>query len=184
MSDARAGGARVVRADLTDTSLDPADLLEAVADPAHGASLLFVGTVRDHADGRPVSGMRYEAYVAMAEHVLHEIAEEAASCLGRGAIAVTHRIGTLAIGETSVAIAVASPHRAPAWEAGRYVIEEIKRRLPVWKHEDYADGEASWVEGHPLEAEGEASARVGSDARPDARVGPDAPTGPTAAEGA
>jgi molybdopterin synthase catalytic subunit len=121
-------------------------LLEAVAAPAHGASLLFLGTVRDHNDGRPVRGMRYEAYVEMAKRVLAEIvaeAEAARLC----SVAAVHRTGELQIGEVSVAIAAASAHRADAFEACRYVIEELKQRLPVWKHEHYTDGESEWVEG-------------------------------------
>lgn len=155
-----AGGA-VAAARITEEVIDPSALLEAVADHGHGASLLFLGTVRDHADGRSVSGMEYEAYVEMAEATLAAIAEEAAARLDGGAVAVIHRIGELGLGEASVAIAIGSPHRAPAYDANRYVIEEIKKRLPVWKHEHYADGDEAWVEGTPL--------------RPDA-----APTGPEA----
>lgn len=112
-----------------------------------GAVLLFLGVVRDHADGRPVTGMRYDAYEEMARDVLAEIAAEAARILGTQRVAVVHRVGELDVGETSVAVAVSSPHRAQAYEASRYVIEEIKKRLPVWKKERYADGEDRWVAG-------------------------------------
>ena len=112
-----------------------------------GAVLLFLGVVRNHADGRPVRGMHYDAYEAMALSVLREIAGEAAERLGTDRLSVVHRTGDLAIGEVSVAIAVSSPHRAEAYEASRYVIEEIKKRLPVWKKEHYTDGDAHWVEG-------------------------------------
>ncbi len=127
--------------------LDPAALLARVGDPADGAALLFVGVVRDHADGRAVTGMRYDAYEAMAGAVLADIAREAADRLGTDRIAVEHRVGTLVVGEPSVAIAVSCAHRAEAYEASRYVIEEIKKRLPVWKKERYADGDEAWVEG-------------------------------------
>ena len=127
--------------------IDPTAVLARVGDRADGAALLFLGVVRDHADGRPVEGMRYDAYVEMAEGVLAEIAGEAASALGTNRVAVVHRTGELDIGEVSVAIAVSSPHRAEAYEASRYVIEEIKKRLPMWKKERYPDGEDSWVEG-------------------------------------
>jgi molybdopterin synthase catalytic subunit len=127
--------------------IDPTSVLDRVGAREDGAALLFVGIVRDHADGRPVTGMRYDAYVEMAEPVLREIATEAARLLGTDRLAVEHRTGELEVGEVSVAIAVSSPHRAQAFEASRYVIEEIKKRLPVWKHENYADGTASWVAG-------------------------------------
>lgn len=142
---------RVVQAEVTASQIDTGALMDAVADVGHGAALLFVGTVRDHADGRPVRGMRYEAYVEMATPVLAEIAGEVAERLDAGAVAVVHRVGTLELGDASVAIAVATPHRAPAFDGTRYVIEEIKKRLPVWKHEHYTDGETGWVEGTPLE---------------------------------
>lgn len=127
--------------------IDPAGVLARVGAEGDGAAVLFLGVVRDHADGRPVSGMRYDAYVEMAEPVLAEIAREAAGRLGTDRVAVVHRIGELDIGEVSVAIAVSSAHRAEAFDASRYVIEEIKKRLPVWKKEHYTDGSAEWVEG-------------------------------------
>lgn len=125
----------------------PAEVLARVGSNEDGAVLLFLGIVRDHADGRAVTGMHYDGYVAMAEPILAEIAAEAAARLGTDRLAVAHRIGDLVIGDVSVAIAVSSPHRGEAYEASRYVIEEIKTRLPVWKKEHYADGEARWVEG-------------------------------------
>ncbi|HSH75940.1 MAG TPA: molybdenum cofactor biosynthesis protein MoaE, partial [Longimicrobiales bacterium] len=79
--------------------------------------------------------------------VLAEIAREAAEVLGTTRVAVVHRVGELAVGDHSVAIAVSSPHRAQAYEASRYVIEEIKKRLPVWKKEHYTDGREGWVDG-------------------------------------
>jgi molybdopterin synthase catalytic subunit len=127
--------------------IDPAEVLARVGAPEDGAVLLFLGTVRNHADGESVGGMTYEAYERMAAPVLAEIAREAAEKLGTDRVAVVHRIGELAIGEVSVAIAVSSPHRAQAYEASRYVIEEIKKRLPVWKREHYMDGRSRWVEG-------------------------------------
>jgi len=156
MSGAPGSGGHVVHTAVTSDPIDGAVLLARLEDDGHGAALLFLGTVRNHADGRPVSGMTYEAYVEMAEPVLAEIAAEAAALLSYGAVAVVHRVGELELGDASVAIAVASDHRAPAYEANRHVIEEIKKRLPVWKHEHYTDGEASWVDGTPLRAEAEA----------------------------
>ncbi|HEX7118574.1 MAG TPA: molybdenum cofactor biosynthesis protein MoaE [Longimicrobiales bacterium] len=136
-----------MRAWITTEPLDAARVLAGVGAPEDGAVLLFLGTVRDHNDGRPVAGMRYEAYAEMAERVLAEIAAEAAGRLGTDRVAVAHRIGELRVGEVSVAIAVSSPHRAEAYDASRYVIEEIKKRLPVWKEEHYVEGGARWLEG-------------------------------------
>jgi molybdopterin synthase catalytic subunit len=116
-----------------------------------GAVTLFLGVVRNTNDGRPVSGMHYDAYVEMAEAVLREIVREAEARSG-GRVVAVHRIGDLAIGEVSVAIAVSTPHRAQSFDACRYVIEEIKKRLPVWKREHYTDGDAAWLEGHTPEA--------------------------------
>lgn len=127
--------------------IDTAAVLARVGAAEDGAAVLFVGIVRDHADGRSVTGMRYDAYVEMAEPVLTEIAHEAAERFGTRRMAVEHRVGELVIGEVSVAIAVSSPHRAEAYESSRYVIEEIKKRLPVWKKERYVDGSEEWVEG-------------------------------------
>ena len=129
------------------------DMLARVGDRRDGAVLLFMGTVRDHHDGRPVAGIRYEAYEEMAEVVLREIAMEATALLGTDRIAVVHRVGVLDVGEVSVAIAASSPHREQAYAASRHVIEEIKRRLPVWKEEAYADGGARWLPGHDPRAE-------------------------------
>lgn len=132
---------------ITDAPIDVAAVLATVGDPADGAVLLFLGNVRNHNEGREVVGIRYDSYRAMAEQVLAEIAGEAAVRLGTDRIAIVHRIGQLEIGETSVAIAVSSPHRAEAFDAARYIIEEIKRRLPIWKEELYPEGEARWLEG-------------------------------------
>ena len=137
----------MIHASVGSDVIDPAAVLERVGADEDGAILLFLGVVRDHADGRPVSGMRYDAYLSMAQPVLEEIAAEAAERLATDRVAVVHRVGELDIGEVSVAIAVSSPHRAQAYDASRYVIEEIKKRLPVWKKEHYTDGSAEWVEG-------------------------------------
>ena len=143
--------------------IDPAEVLARVGSTRDGATLLFLGVVRDHSDDRPVSGMRYDAYQEMAGEVLRAIAEETAERLGTDHVAVVHRFGELAIGDVSVAIAVSSPHRAEAYEASRYVIEELKERLPVWKKEHYVDGASEWVEGTvpPGTAAGTEAAAVG-----------------------
>jgi molybdopterin synthase catalytic subunit len=125
----------------------PAQVLERVGSSGDGAVVLFVGVVRDHAADRAVTGMRYDAYEEMATEVLEAIATEAAELAGSDRIAVVHRVGELAVGEHSVAIAVSTPHRAEAFDASRHVIEEIKKRLPMWKKERYVHGEDAWVAG-------------------------------------
>ena len=144
--------------------IDPAEVLARVGSDRDGATLLFLGVVRDHADDRPVSGMRYDAYEEIAGEDLSKIAAEAAERLGTDCVAVVHRFGELAIGEVSVAIAVSSPHREEAYEASRYVIEQLKERLPVWKKEHYVDGVSEWVEGNvpPGTASGAEPAAVGT----------------------
>ncbi len=132
---------------ITRDPIDTAALLDAAGDAANGAVTLFVGVVRDHNDDRPVTGMRYDAYEAMASDVLHEIVAEARTAMGEGTVLAVHRIGELAIGDVSVAIAAGAPHRAPTFDAARYVIEQIKLRLPVWKEEHYTDGAARWLPG-------------------------------------
>jgi molybdopterin synthase catalytic subunit len=141
------GDASVIHCSVGPDVIDPGAVLSRVGSDEDGAALLFVGVVRNHADGRPVSGMRYDAYLEMAQKELGEIAREAAEQLRTDRVAVEHRTGELDIGEVSVAIAVSSPHRAQSFDAARYVIEEIKKRLPVWKKEHYMDGSDRWVGG-------------------------------------
>lgn len=132
---------------VTRDAIDTQALLSSVSAPAHGAAVLFIGTVREQNDGRAVRGMRYDAYEAMALEVLQTIVDEAAALLDGGRIAAVHRIGELAIGDVSIAVAAAAPHRAPTFDAARHVIEEVKRRLPVWKQEHYITGDAVWLDG-------------------------------------
>ena len=125
---------------------------------------LFLGTVRNCNEGRPVGGMEYEGYADMAREQLAAIVAEASARAGTDRIFAVHRLGELEVGQVSVAIAVSTPHRAEAFDAARYVIEEIKKRLPVWKRERYLDGEARWLEGQaPLAPVGGVAGR-GEDA--------------------
>jgi molybdopterin synthase catalytic subunit len=135
-----------VHARIVTQPIDASTLLQAVADHSAGATALFLGTVRNVHDDRPVSGIDYQAYVLMAERELRAIVAEAAQRFGTWAIGVEHRVGYLGLGETSVAIAASHARRAPAFDAARYVIEEIKRRVPIWKREHYADGTREWVD--------------------------------------
>ena len=132
---------------VTREPIDPAAVLALVGADEDGAVVLFLGTVRNHNEGAAVQGMTYEAYDSMAERVLAEVAGEAAERMGTDRVAVVHRVGELAIGEVSVAIAASSPHRAESFDAARYVIEQIKLRLPVWKREHYVDRPAAWLDG-------------------------------------
>ena len=138
---------RIIHCHVGPEEIDSTKLLSRVGSDEDGAAILFIGVVRNHADGRSVSGMRYDSYVEMSQQELKSIAAEAAERLGTDRLAVEHRTGELQIGEISVAIAVSSPHRAESFDATRYIIEEIKKRLPVWKKEYYEDGTDSWVEG-------------------------------------
>lgn len=137
----------MIRTALTRDPIRPDEVLAAVAAPEDGAVVLFLGVVRDHNDGRPVSGLEYEAYEEMADEVLEELGREVEERWSTDRISIVHRTGALQLGEVSVAIAVSTPHRAEAYEASRYVIEQIKVRLPVWKREHYEDGERRWVRG-------------------------------------
>lgn len=130
---------------IIEAPIDVARLLERVSSSANGATVLFLGIVRDLNDGRDVSGIEYTAYRSMAERELANIVEEAAVLADSNDVAVEHRLGELGIGECSVAVAVGHPHRGRAFDAARYVIEELKKRVPIWKREQYIDGTREWV---------------------------------------
>ena len=134
-----------MRSAIVDRPINACDLLEEVANVRNGATVLFVGTVREENDGAAVSGLDYSAYRDMAERELSDIVGEASEKFGTPDIVVEHRLGSLALGEASVAIAVAHPHRGNAYDASRYVIEELKKRLPIWKREHYVSGKTEWV---------------------------------------
>ena len=118
---------------------------EAVEGPDAGAVVLFFGTVRNNTDGRPVKCLEYEAYPPMAEKKMAEIAQEIADKWGINRVAMVHRVGKLGIGEVSVAVAVASPHRKDGFEACKYAMDRLKQIVPIWKREVWADGETEWV---------------------------------------
>ena len=112
-----------------------------------GAVAFFVGVVRDHHDGKKVVSISYSAFREMAEKEFARIADEARSRWKVGEIYIAHRTGALAIGDASVVIAVSAPHRAEAFEATRFGIEELKRDVPIWKKEALTTGDADWVMG-------------------------------------
>jgi molybdopterin synthase catalytic subunit len=119
-------------------------LVSEVASADRGGIAAFLGTVRDHHNGRAVRALSYSAYDPMAESVCGEIIAEA-TARWPVRIALQHRIGDLAVGDVAVAIAAGGGHRDDAFEACRYVIEELKRRVPIWKKELFADGTTEWV---------------------------------------
>ncbi len=144
------------RVALVTRAIDPAALIARIASVGYGAISLFVGTVRDTNDGRAVTAIDYSAYTSMAESELEQIVAEAEDRFRVSALMVEHRIGLLSLGDISVAIAAAHAHRAPALDCTRYVIEEIKKRVPIWKMEHYVDGTHEWVD--PTRATGVTSA--------------------------
>jgi molybdopterin synthase catalytic subunit len=150
----------VVVAEVTESPLDGADLLPLLGGVSDGAVILFEGRVRDHNAGRAVVCLHYDAYREMADEVLREIASEAIRTTGASSIAVRHRVGSLAPPSVSLVVGVAAAHRRPAYEASAYVIEELKRRLPLWKREEYADGSSQWL-GGKTPPSGEAAAGPG-----------------------
>lgn len=128
--------------ELSATDLDVAAIRARVDDPGFGAVLVFEGVVRNHFDGRPVTGLEYEAYPELAAPVVDAICAEISERWPGSRVVVAHRTGRLGIGETSMVIAVGTAHRGACYEASRYAIEALKERLPVWKKEIYADGDA------------------------------------------
>ncbi|MEX1208546.1 MAG: molybdenum cofactor biosynthesis protein MoaE [Acidimicrobiia bacterium] len=131
---------------VTDLPLDPSMLLDAVRRPDAGAIVLFLGSVRDHSDGREgVTRLEYEAYREVVEGKILEIIVETRAQWKVGSVAATHRVGTVHVGEDSVAVAVSAPHRPEAFAAARHLIDELKARAPIWKKE-YWEGGAEWVE--------------------------------------
>ena len=134
------------RAAIVAHEIDLAALVSEVQSTTFGAISLFAGTVRDTNDGRDVTAIDYSAYNSMAQSELDRILAEAEERFGIHAIVVEHRMGALALGDVSVAIVAAHEHRAPALDCTRFVIEEIKQRVPIWKLEQYADGPREWVD--------------------------------------
>lgn len=121
--------------------------------PDCGAVVTFAGTVRDHAPGRDgVDEIEYEAYDAQVEPRLRQIAERASTRWpGVGRVVIWHRVGTLAVGETSILVAVSSAHRAEAFDAARYCIDTVKTSVPIWKRERWASGEDWGLDAHSVE---------------------------------
>lgn len=137
----------VARVAIRGEAIDPARLLKEVSRPDAGATALFLGTARDHSPGKEgVTHLEYDAYREHVESRLEAIVAEAADRWPLLAVVVEHRVGVVEVGEASVAVAVSTAHRSDAFEAARYLIDELKLRAPIWKREHWPGG-AEWVEG-------------------------------------
>ena len=131
---------------VVDSAIDVAALESATRSDACGAVVTFSGIVRERADdGRGVNGLSYEAYEPMALAEFALIADEARERCGDVRIAIVHRVGELRIGDIAVVVVAASPHRAQAFDACEYAIDEVKRRAPIWKKEHYLEGDGEWI---------------------------------------
>lgn len=137
--------------EVIDQNLLPSTTIEFAKDHGHGAQNFFFGAVRAQNHGQEVVAVEYDAFIPLAEKTLREISEECLLKWGSEMkISVRHRVGKLVVGEISVAIGVSSKHRDEAFQACRYIIEEIKVRAPIWKKEYYINGETEWLKGHAL----------------------------------
>ena len=135
---------------ITSEDIELGDVVRAVEAGDAGAIVHFLGVVRNNTEGREVSYLEYEAYPPMAEKKMAEIAQEIHEKWGLDRVAMIHRVGRLEIGEVSVAVAVASPHRKEAFEACHYAMNRLKQVVPIWKREVWADGEEEWVKPDPV----------------------------------
>ena len=137
------------RFQISEVAFDIAPLRERLLGHAAGAYASFEGWVRDHNEGRAVTGLAYESYRALAETEGEAILAEAMQRFAIRDAACVHRTGELALGELAVWVGVSAGHRGPAFEACRWIIDEVKSRVPIWKHERYADAPATWLHPDP-----------------------------------
>ncbi len=151
----------------TRSPIDGARLARALADPGCGGFAAFEGWVRDENEGRRVEHLEYEAFEALALREGARILEEARARFGVRRAACEHRLGDLAIGEVAVWVGVSAPHRDEAFRAARYIIDEVKHRLPIWKKEHYVNGDSGWVNCQRCAAPGTTEAAVHAPAHPD-----------------
>jgi molybdopterin synthase catalytic subunit len=142
------GGRGARQSHLTRDPIDLGAVIARVSRPSCGAQVTFIGTVRDTSGSKEVTSLTYDAYEPMADAALERICRE----LGTAGVCIeiVHRLGRVGVGDASVVIAAASPHREAGYEASRNALERIKREVPIWKHEHYADGSAAWREEEPL----------------------------------
>lgn len=130
---------------ISDTSVDPAALQRTLCDPRAGACVTFEGWVRNRNEGQPVLSLEYEAYALLAQTEGEKILAEARARFALVSAAGVHRVGQLQLGELAVWVGVTAEHRGAAFDACRYVIDEAKARLPIWKKEHYASGATAWI---------------------------------------
>ena len=135
---------RIRLLDLRVEPLSVAEVYAAVEDPGAGGIALFVGAVRDNADGRAVTSLGYTAHPSAGQR-LREVAQEVIDAYPVRSLALVHRVATLSVGDLAVVAAVGSAHRAQAFEACRALVEGLKAGVPIWKHERFADGTEKWV---------------------------------------
>lgn len=128
--------------------IDFAWLTEMVRKRGCGAVVLFLGTVREFTGDRQTTALEYEAYPALAEKETNRLVAQARARWPLQGVGIVHRLGRLEVGEVSVAVAVSCPHRAAAFAAGQFLIDELKKSVPIWKRECFADGTAAWTENH------------------------------------
>lgn len=134
--------ARVIAEPITSECMPPE-----FSRPENGAELVFWGVVRNSSEGKQVLAVTYDARVALAERTFREIGDEACARWGdQLRVVIVHRLGRLAVGEASVLVCISSPHRDEAYDASRYVIEQLESRAPIWKQEHYVDGDSEWLE--------------------------------------
>lgn len=135
----------MIEARLTTKAIDTAALLAELADAQDGAQVLFLGVVRNHHQGRAVAHIDYEAYEPMALKELQRITHTVAKKHGLGNVLVVHRFGRHQIGDASIAVVIGSPHRGPAFDAAREIMDLVKKDVPIWKKEHFSDGTVDWV---------------------------------------
>lgn len=138
---------------LSATPIDPARERNALEHPAAGGCVTFEGWVRNHNDARAVERLDYQAYAPLAESEGEAIVDEARRRFDLRAARCVHRVGSLAIGDCAVWVGASADHRDAAFAACRWIIDEVKRRVPIWKNEHYADGDSGWLhpDGTPVE---------------------------------
>ena len=146
------GGLDGMRVELTDTVIDSSAIIDAMKAGADGAVCVFDGIVRDNTRGRKTLHLDYEAYREMALEQMRGLAAEAVTKFGVREVALVHRLGRLVVGETSVLIVVASAHRGAAFDACRWLIDTLKKTVPIWKKEQFVDG-VVWADGEPFPEE-------------------------------
>lgn len=139
-----------MRSGITKKAIDLDEVLDSVQDDSIGGTVLFVGTIRNHNDGKKVTALEYESYRRMAERRIKDLEQEVRKKWPIKEMVMVHREGKLKVGEVSVAVAVSSEHRAEAFEAARFAIDQIKETVPIWKRETLGSGKRVWVGGTPI----------------------------------